>query len=248
MLTNMLDDGHPPIQSVMTKNSNQEKTIKSSHKKDTPLLSDQAFSSLKSLLITGNLRAGQFVSISDLVTIIQQPLAPVREAVKHAESLGFLKVIPKKGLEVMQASPTLIRECLHLRSIFDQEGARELILRGEIAPEKLEALRKKHLQILKAAQKGISAALQNQAMEVDWEMHSLLGGSIVNSEVQKSYEHNKDYLWIIQRTRPPLPDRIVPAMTEHLEIIDALIEGNADKSTKLIRKHCIQTLRWWGIV
>ena len=216
--------------------------------KEPTLLADQAFSNLKSLLISGELRAGQFISISDLVTITQLPLAPVREAVKHAESLGFLRVIPKKGLEVMQATPTLIKECFHLRSIFDQEGARELIEESKLNPNKLDALRKKHLQILKAAQKGVNAKLQNEAMAIDWEMHSLLGGSINNSEAQKTYEHNKECLWIIQRSRPPLPDRIIPAMTEHLEIIDALIDGNTEKSTKLIRKHFLQTLRWWGIV
>jgi DNA-binding GntR family transcriptional regulator len=219
-----------------------------SRPKEPILLAAQAYSSLKSLLISGELKAGQFISISELVAITQLPLAPVREAVKHAESLGFMKIIPKKGLEVMQASPVLIKECFHLRSIFDQEGARELIEDSKPNRNKLDTLRKKHLQILKAAQKGINADLQNKAMAIDWEMHSLLGGSINNSEAQKTYEHNKDCLWIIQRSRPPLPDRIIPAMLEHLEIIDALIGGNADKSTKLIRKHFLQTLRWWGIV
>jgi DNA-binding GntR family transcriptional regulator len=212
------------------------------------LLADRAFSSLKALLISGELRAGQFVSISDLVTIIKLPLAPVREAVKHAESLGFLKVLPKKGLVVMQATPTLIKECFHLRSIFDKEGARDLIENSAAPLAKLNSLRNKHLQILKAAQKGINSELQNKAMAIDWEMHSLLGGSINNSEAQKTYGHNKDCLWIIQRSRPPLPDRIIPAMTEHLEIIDAIIIGNAEKSTKLIWRHFQQTLRWWGIV
>ena len=214
----------------------------------TPLMADKAFLILKSLLINGNLKAGQFISISDLVTIIKLPLAPVREAVKHAESLGFLTVLPKKGLVVMQASPTLIKECFHLRSIFDQEGARDLIENSRVTITHLINLKKKHLQILKSAQKGINAKLQNEAMEVDWEMHSLLGSSINNGVAQQSYEHNKDCLWIIQRSRPPLPDRIIPAMTEHLEIIDALISGNADKSTKLIRKHFQQTLRWWGFI
>ena len=231
----------------MPKNTTPTASSKSKQQ-EPPLLADKAFSYLKALLIGGELRAGQFISISDLVAIIKLPLAPVREAVKHAESLGFLNVLPKRGLVVMQASPTLIKECFHLRSIFDQEGARDLIENSTMTAAKLNALRKRHLQILKAAQRGINSELQNQAMAIDWEMHSMLGGSINNSQAKKTYEHNKDCLWIIQRSRPPLPDRIIPAMTEHLEIIDALIAGNIEKSTKLIRKHFQQTLRWWGIV
>lgn len=51
---------------------------------DGLLLADKAFLALRELLTGGGLRAGQFVSMPDLVKMIGLPIAPVREAVKRA--------------------------------------------------------------------------------------------------------------------------------------------------------------------
>ena len=53
---------------------------------------------------------------------------------------------------------------------------------------------------------------------------------------------------MIQNTRPFLPDRIVPAMREHLAIIDALEARDAEATVAAIAEHHRITLRWWGIL
>jgi len=210
------------------------------------LMTDKAFLVLRELLTGGGLRAGQFVSMADLVKLIGQPLAPVREAVKRAESAGFVRVLPKRGVAVMEATPTLIRECFHLRTIFDQEGARELVRRHSV--DGFDALRLRHQQILDAAAAGITPLLQREAMSVDWTLHSTLATALGNSGAKDIYERNRDRILVIQHSRPLLPDRIVPAMREHLEIIDAIVNGDEQQAARRVRDHFRQTLRWWGII
>ena len=53
---------------------------------------------------------------------------------------------------------------------------------------------------------------------------------------------------MIQNTRPFLPDRIVPAMREHLAIIDAVERRDAEAAVAAIAEHYRTTLRWWGIL
>ena len=59
---------------------------------------------------------------------------------------------------------------------------------------------------------------------------------------------NRDRIAVVQNTRPFLPDRIVPAMQEHLAIIEALERRDAEAAVEAIGIHYRSTLRWWGIL
>jgi DNA-binding GntR family transcriptional regulator len=209
------------------------------------LLADQAWLALRELLITGGLRAGQFVSMAELVKLAGLPLAPVREAVKRAESAGMVSVLPKRGVAVMEASPRLVREYFDLRLVYDQEGARRLVRRGG---EGLAPLRERHTGVLDAARSGITPSLQREAMAVDWELHITLSAALENATVREIYALNRDRISVLQHSRPLLPDRIVPAMEEHLAILDAIDSGDEHAAADAVRRHFIQTLRWWGIL
>jgi GntR family transcriptional regulator, rspAB operon transcriptional repressor len=221
---------------------------KSANRENSPgvLLGDQAYFTLKQLLTTGEIRAGEFMSIADLSARIGLPIAPIRDAVKKAEAMGLLQVLPKRGIIVLSGTPKLIDECFRLRAIFDQEGAR-LLARTKTNRD-LHSLRARHVAVLTAARKNMSAQLQREALEVDWELHAQLSAAHRNDSVAAIYEQNRDKLAILQSSRPFLPDRLIPAMKEHLAIIDAIMEGDESKAAKLVGLHLTQSLRWWGIV
>jgi DNA-binding GntR family transcriptional regulator len=146
----------------------------------------------------------------------------------------------------MEATPELIRECFHLRTIFDQEGARELVRRH--AADGLQALRERHRAVLEAARGGVTPSLQREAMAVDWALHSALCDALANAGAREIYARNRDRILVIQHSRPLLPDRIVPAMEEHLAILDAVAGGDEEAAARRVREHFSQTLRWWGIL
>ena len=210
------------------------------------LLGEKAYVTLKSLLTTGEIRAGEFVSIADVSHRIGLPIAPVRDAVKKAEAMGLLQVLPKRGVVVLSGTPKLVDESFRLRSIFDQEGAR--ILSRTKNSREMHNLRAKHVEVLNAARKAMTSQLQREALTVDWELHAHLSAAIKNDTVATIYEQNRDKLAILQSSRPFLPDRLIPAMKEHIAIIDAITAGDESKAAELVRTHLIQSLRWWGIV
>ncbi|MBS0345454.1 MAG: GntR family transcriptional regulator [Proteobacteria bacterium] len=210
------------------------------------LMADKAFLALRALLTDGGLRAGQFVSMPDLMRILDMPMAPVREAVKRAEAVALVRVLPKRGVAVMEATPALIRDCFHLRTILDQEGARELVRSG--AGNRLDGLRDSHQRVLDAAREGITPALQQEAMQVDWDLHTALSEALGNDSAREIYARNRDRISVMQHSRPLLPDRIIPAMGEHLAILDAVAGGDENAAAAAVRDHFRQTLRWWGII
>jgi DNA-binding GntR family transcriptional regulator len=212
---------------------------------ESHLLAHKAQEALWTALRSGQLREGQFVSMSQLVDLLDCPIAAIRDAVKQGSAQGLLTTLPKRGVQVMEANHNTIRECLDCRMVLDQEGARRRISRG--ATSGLKALREQHGEMLNAARTAAEKDLPPKAILVDLSLHDYLAGGLGNSLLAAAYAANRMRIAIIQNARPFLQDRIVSAMEEHLAIIDALEGLDCENATGAIRYHCEQTLRWWGV-
>lgn len=213
---------------------------------DVQLLADRAQTALWAALRTGKLRDGQFLSISQLVDILDFPISAVREAVKQASSQGLLVALPKRGIQVMEARPETIRECLDFRMVLDQEGARRRIIADNLSG--LDGLRNRHEEMRNSAQIDPAKDLPPKAIEVDLSLHDYLAEGLGNSHLSAVYDANRLRIAIIQNSRPFLQDRIVSAMEEHLAIISAMENLDSEAATRAIKIHSDQTLRWWGVV
>ncbi len=209
------------------------------------LLNERAHRVLIAQLRSGQLSSGTFLSMPLLVERLQMPIAAVRDAVKRAEACGLLSVIAKRGVMVMDAGPDTTRDCLDLRAIFDCEGARRLIETGGDIP--LAALRDSHERLRDAAQTDMTQDLPHRAITTDQSLHKALAAGLGTGLAMRLYAENSDRIAVIQNTRPFLPDRIVPAMEEHLRIIAALEARDVAVAHSAIRDHLKQTLRWWGV-
>ena len=213
---------------------------------DDQTLNTRAQAALTAALHQGKLRAGQFVSMPQLVDLLQLPLAAVREATRHASSAGWLEIIPKRGVQIMDAQPELIRDSLDLRMVLDQEGARRRI-RDPQGQQGLHDLRQTHLAILDAALRGSPPDLPPRANSVDLTLHDYLAEGLANPLLRRAYDANRIRIAIIQRVRPFVQERIISAMREHLAIMDALDRQNEDAATRAIALHCERTQHWWGV-
>lgn len=210
------------------------------------LLADQAHARLIASLRRGELRAGDFVSMPGLAETLGLPLAATREAVKRAESCGILSILPKRGVLVMNAGPEITRDCMDLRTLLDQEGARRLIARGADLP--LAALRASHEAMVEDAEHRMTPDLPRRAIITDLSLHDMLATGLENPLVAEVYQVNRDRIAVIQNSRTFLPDRIIPAMREHLVIIEALERRDLETAVIALADHYRNTLRWWGIL
>lgn len=210
------------------------------------LMAEQAYGQLVARLRDGTLAAGQFVSMPGLVQLLDLPLAATREAVKRGEVNGLLRVLPKRGVMVMSADREATRHCMDMRAMFDQEGARRLLATGPGLP--LAELRHAHLALIEDAERAMTPDLPRRAVVTDLSLHDALSTGLDNPLLSAAYRVNRDRIAVIQNTRPFVPDRIVPAMREHLAIMDALANGDADAAVAALAEHYRMTLRWWGIL
>lgn len=210
------------------------------------MLNTRAQAALVVALRQGDLRAGQFLSMPQLVDILELPLAAVREATRHGSTAGWLEIIPKRGVQIMDARPELIRDSLDMRMVLDQEGARRLI-RDPQGLTGLAALRQTHEDILHMASDRAQAQLSPRANAIDLSLHDFLATGMNNPLLRSTYDANRIRIAIIQRVRPFVQERIVSAMEEHLAIIDALQARDEPAAISAIAHHCERTQHWWGV-
>src|SRR5690606_40236848 len=102
---------------------------------DGGLIAERGYRALVERLRDGSLASGQFVSMPMLGEMLGFPIAAVREAVKRADTLGLVSVLPKRGVMVMSADAETTRHCLDLRAILDAEGARRAVEQHGPLPE-----------------------------------------------------------------------------------------------------------------
>lgn len=209
-------------------------------------LADRAYRRLVACLRDGSLAAGAFVSVPELVERLDLPLAATREAVRQADANGLLRVVPKRGVMVMGASPGFIRDCMDLRRMLDAEGARRLVGAGVELP--LADLRAVHVALIEEAERALTPGLPRRAALADLALHDALSAGLGNPLALAAYQVNRDRIAIVQNNRPVPPDRIVSAMHEHLAILEGLDQGDAKATVAAIDLHHRATLRWWGIL
>ena len=181
-----------------------------------------------------------------LVESLDLPLAATREAVKRADVNGLVRVLPKRGVRSCRrrrprrATAWICARCSTRRA------------RGGWSPQPptlpLAALRASHEALIEEAERRMTPDLPRRAMRTDLSLHDALSGGLDNPLAAEAYRVNRDRIAVIQNTRPFLPDRIVPAMREHLAIIEALERRDAEAAVAAIAEHYRMTLRWWGIL
>lgn len=204
----------------------------------------QAQAALLEALDEGRLTAGRFYTMPGLAAVLGFPLAATREAVKRAEDLSLLTILPQRGVMVMETGPEVTRACLDMRASLDAEGVRRMLAAGR--PD-LGALRDSHRALLDEARADPGADLSRRALAVDLSLHDFMAGGLGNLYLQQAYAANRHRIAIIQNVRAFLPDRVIPAMEEHLAILDAIEAGDPEGAAARIAHHLGQTLRWWGV-
>lgn len=210
------------------------------------MLNTRAQLALTEALRSGALRAGQFLSMPQLVEILRVPIAAVREATRHAQVSGWLDVIPKRGVQILEAEPATIRDSLDVRMVLDQEGARRRIRSGA-GLDDLPALREAHERMLELARGAGAPELSAQAIRVDLSLHDFLARGLDNPMLRADYESNRIRIAIFQRVRPFVQERVRSAMEEHLAIIAGLERRDSAATTEAIAHHCLRTQHWWGV-
>ena len=182
----------------------------------------RAYENFRQQILGANIRPGQFVSQRELMQLLDMPLGAVRELIPRLEAEGLLRTVPQRGLQIAHVDLALIHNAFQLRGLLEREAALRFV--QVVSASELDAIEQAHREIVERARRGpIDDELLTDATSVDWGLHDLMIDSLGNELISQTYRINSLRVRLIHLERSTLSSEVLlPAMQEHLNLIEAL--------------------------
>jgi DNA-binding GntR family transcriptional regulator len=202
----------------------------------SPVKASNVYRQLRDVILSGRLESGTLLRERDLAVKFRVSRTPIREALRQLERDGQVRVTPHVGAEVRGVSIEDVFEVLEMRRYLEPHAAR--IAAKRVTPRceaKLQAIRKIFEE---ATEHSSTAAVSRRYIVADERLHGLILELAGNRRIAQAI---KDLRLSIQRYRYfGISHRFRRNAQEHLEIIAALLDGNATAAEAAMAKHLDQ--------
>lgn len=183
-------------------------------------LSDQAYETIRNMIVSGELKQGEVISITALAAALEISRTPVTNACQRLEYDKFLTVIPKQGVVINTISIEDAREIYELRAAIEFYSAKR----------SFENFNNDDVDFLKEClqrQKDFAATNDiHNFMKEDTLFHKYILGKYNNTQFFTLLDNLFDRAFILGIKSSESAERLQGAISEHEKIIEALETGN----------------------
>ena len=193
------------------------------------------YENLKRRIIDCELVPGMPINEADFASELGVSKTPVREALRQLERDGFVDNVPGRGSTISHITPLDIREILEIREIIET-GAAKHAAQFQPQDEALIKKRVEHQQLLRDEPESKEYVHEWG----EWEdVHLTIVQALGNQTFLNMYEGLLDR---IKRIRNHFGQRFTQRrfheiISEHVGILDAILEGDPDRAEQAVRKH-----------
>lgn len=204
--------------------------VASDRKRTPPLrLSDLAAAHVRELIVSGQLRAGEFIRPETVADDLGISATPAREGLLLLQTEGFLTIEPRKGFSVTALSSEDIRDIYDAQALLGGELTARAA--GLISPE------------LVAELEQIQAELEQAAGDKDYDAVERLNHRFHQTIYRLA--GSRKIRWLIKTTLPYAPRKFFAAVEgwpevsahDHRAIIDHLRSGDAEAARNAMAQH-----------
>ena len=192
----------------------------------------QVYEEIKSMIRRSEFGEGEPLSENTVSRRLNVSRTPVREALLRLKSEGWIRDLEGQGLVVNFASDDDLQDTYVLREALEGAAAR-LAARNGTQPE-LFALREIAKQFAAAAERGGS---DEQLQDLNDRFHKLLYRSSHSTLLERILEPMQIVTHRDRRSLFGIPERARDAAQEHLEIAEAVVARDCDRSEEVARLH-----------
>lgn len=196
-------------------------------------LKEKAYDELKEMIISGKLKSNERIDEDFLSKSLNVSRTPVREAINKLEQEGWINIVPRKGMFVNNISIKEINDVFQVRNNLEP-----IIL--EMAFERIEkeVLKNLKLEFLNFLNKKELSAEDNIRLDyLDNQLHLLILKNCNNNFIIKMMENVYEHNMRIRNLSIQPKKRRFTATSEHIKIIDAILENNFQKAIKELKNH-----------
>ncbi|MBT2700586.1 GntR family transcriptional regulator [Bacillus sp. ISL-40] len=191
---------------------------------------EHAYIYLKEMILEGELKAGDRLIERELAGKLGISRTPIREALFRLESQGFVKTVPRKGVVVSNISESEVIEVFTILSSL------------EVLAVKLAAGRMDRETQLELDQKIEELMLLRDQAEENFNLEHIQMNRLINkaSKSPKLFEILSgliDYIHMAANMGYETPGRRKESLGEHIDIMKALRDKEAEMAEYLMRIH-----------
>lgn len=200
------------------------------------LLTDAAYDRIKRAIITCELAPGQQITEEQLAASFAVGRAGVRAALKRLCQENFVLLASRKRYVIAPVTLKHVNELFELRQILEPVAARRAA--GRLSHDATERLRRLCDVQYVLGDHGSAAAF----LHANTEFHAVIASSSGNSLVAEVIRSMLDKVERVHHMAHLLHDRNELSRLEHFELLDALVDGDADRAERLMSEQ-IQAAR-----
>lgn len=206
------------------------------HSRDTRRLSEHAYIAILEGLFNRTIPAGAFLSQNDLVKLLGIPVQPLRDALKVLETEGVVVIQARSGIKFLKPDMELARSTYQFRAIIERAAVRHLAETGD--SRDVETLLEAHLTLLeKVKQGGLDESAVIDLEDLDRRLHQTIIASLSNPLVENTAQRLKNYVTLIGLNRLKTAPLAMRTLNEHIEILQACKERDADRAEAALSTH-----------
>lgn len=202
----------------------------------TRMMRTDVYDQLKVRLFTGELKSGQFVSQRELTSLLGATLNPVREAIRKLEAEGLISVYAQRGIQIIEAKPKAINDAYEYRALLESNAVRHFT--ATAAEARIRAvIRTVESSLESLARSPEDMAVRTRVLEEDYNFHKEMIDFQGNEIISKHYSLNAARLRLFRINMGEPLQRLDTAAREHLEVLDACLERDADLAVARLARH-----------
>jgi DNA-binding GntR family transcriptional regulator len=193
---------------------------------------DIAFEEIKKMLYNNEIAPGQKLIYHDLTKKLNMSVTPIAQALKKLEFLNLVCWERNRGYRVGEINATEVKE------LFSAREALEIY----VVPEVVAKLsRKKTEEIASAMSEHIKGASLPQSRRLlmikDLNFHLKIVECAENRIIHSTCRRIFEQIYLKYKSEFMLESRINEASQEHENILNALTDGDVERTRRLLTKH-----------
>jgi DNA-binding GntR family transcriptional regulator len=191
----------------------------------------RVFQGVEEQIATGQLKDGEKLDEASLAERFQVSRTPVREALLQLVGSGLATQIPKRGCFVKAPS---FREMIEMFEVMSElEGMCARLAARRINDQQLNSLKAANIGCEKAIEACDSDLYYRQNVEFHECIYIACGNSFLANETRSLRRRLQSFRRLQLRVRGRMPQ----SLREHVDIIEAIEAGDADKADLISRQH-----------
>ena len=195
------------------------------------LLSEQAYRSIRDLIVTLDLPPGAVVSEADLMSRLGMGRTPVREALRALARERLVEVYPRRGIFVAGVDPRERSALSEARAVLEPAAAR-------LAAVRLTDADRATIDELLHELDGLGQIPDERALiALDQRLHRFVYSACRNTFLESSLDDYYTHalrIWFLALDRL---EHLGDAVGEHQAILEAIRDGNAERAADTMAAH-----------